>query len=138
MITLYTTTSCTSCRKARAWLLEHELPFVERNIFADPLNKEELLEILRLTKNGTEDIISTRSRIYQKLNMDFDELKLDELLALLEKHPDLLRRPIVMDKKRLQIGFNEDDIHQFIPRNVRKVLFREQRKKLISLNYINA
>ena len=52
MISLYTTPSCTSCRKARAWLTENELPFKERNIFSDPLNSDELLEILSLTKTG--------------------------------------------------------------------------------------
>ncbi|EHG5986356.1 transcriptional regulator Spx, partial [Enterococcus faecalis] len=26
MLTLYTSPSCTSCRKARAWLQEHEIP----------------------------------------------------------------------------------------------------------------
>jgi len=51
MISLYTTPSCTSCRKARAWLTENELPFKERNIFSDPLNSDELMEILSLTKN---------------------------------------------------------------------------------------
>ena len=27
MVTLYTSPSCTSCRKARAWLEEHNIPF---------------------------------------------------------------------------------------------------------------
>lgn len=132
MIFLYTTPSCTSCRKSKAWLKEHDLPFKERNMFAEPLSAQELMEILMLTKNGTEDIISTRSQIFEKLAIDFDDLKLDELLGLIEKHPDLLRRPIIMDHKRLQIGYNEDDIHQFIPRKVRKIAFRERRKKLVA------
>ena len=46
MLTLYTSPSCTSCRKARAWLQEHEIPFKERNIFSEPLNIEELKAIL--------------------------------------------------------------------------------------------
>lgn len=135
MIKLYTAPSCSSCRKAKVWLTEHEMPFEERNIFAHPLTKDHLLEILKLTENGTEDIISTRSRIFQKLATDFDDLKLDELIELLEKHPDLLRRPIILDEKRLQVGYNEDDIHQFIPRKERNIAFEENRKKLFYLNY---
>ena len=76
MLTLYTSPSCTSCRKARAWLQEHEIPFKERNIFSEPLNIEELKAILIMTEDGTEEIISTRSKVFQKLNMDLDELPL--------------------------------------------------------------
>lgn len=76
MLTLYTSPSCTSCRKARAWLQEHEIPFVERNIFSEPLNISELKAILQMTEDGTEEIISTRSKVFQKLNMDLDDLPL--------------------------------------------------------------
>ena len=37
MVTLYTSPSCTSCRKAKTWLEEHEIPYKERNIFSEPL-----------------------------------------------------------------------------------------------------
>lgn len=33
MVTLYTSPSCTSCRKARAWLQENNIPYKERNLF---------------------------------------------------------------------------------------------------------
>ena len=29
MVKLYISPSCTSCRKARAWLEEHEIPYTE-------------------------------------------------------------------------------------------------------------
>ena len=135
MISLYTTPSCTSCRKARAWLTENELPFKERNIFSDPLNSDELLEILSLTKNGTEDIISTRSKVYQKLAIDLDDLKLEELLALIEQYPNLLKRPIIVDGDKLQVGYNEDDIRKFVPRNIRIVIFKKRQKDLLLFNY---
>ena len=119
MLTLYTSPSCTSCRKARAWLQEHEIPYVERNIFSEPLNIDELKAILQMTEDGTEEIISTRSKVFQKLNMDLDELSLKELLDLVKENPGLLRRPIMIDEKRLQVGFNEDEIRRFLPREVR-------------------
>ena len=53
MITLFLSPSCTSCRKARAWLTKHHLEFKEHNIVTSPLTKEELLSILALTENGT-------------------------------------------------------------------------------------
>ena len=125
MLTLYTSPSCTSCRKARAWLQEHQIPFVERNIFSEPLNSSELKAILQMTEDGTEEIISTRSKVFQKLNMDLDELPLQELLELVQNNPGLLRRPIMIDNKRLQVGFNEDEIRRFLPRDVRQLELRQ-------------
>lgn len=125
LLTLYTSPSCTSCRKARAWLQEHQIPFVEHNIFSEPLNSSELKAILQMTEDGTEEIISTRSKVFQKLNMDLDELPLQELLELVQNNPGLLRRPIMIDDKRLQVGFNEDEIRRFLPRDVRQLELRQ-------------
>ena len=120
MITLFLSPSCTSCRKARAWLEKHEVPFKEHNIMTSPLTTEELRNILALTENGTDDIISTRSKIFQKLNVDVEDLSISALIKLIEENPSLLRRPIILDKKRMQIGFNEDEIRAFLPRGYRK------------------
>lgn len=120
MITLFLSPSCTSCRKARAWLTSHEVPFIEHNIMTSPLTAEELKNILALTENGTDDLISTRSKVFQKLDIDVDELSVKQLIGLIETYPSLLRRPIILDEKRMQIGFNEDEIRAFLPRKYRK------------------
>lgn len=125
MLNLYTSPSCTSCRKAKAWLKEHDIAFKERNIFANPLNKEEIMQILRMTENGTEEIISTRSRTFQNLKINLDDLSIDQLIDLVEKNPSLLRRPIIMDDRRLQVGYNEDEIRRFLPRKVRRLELEE-------------
>ena len=83
-----------------------------------PLSKQELTSILALTENGTDDIISTRSKIFQKL--DVEDLSISALIRLIEENPSLLRRPIILDNKRMQIGFNEDEIRAFLPRSYRK------------------
>ncbi|AXX64860.1 MAG: transcriptional regulator Spx [Lactobacillus sp.] len=119
MVTLYTSPSCTSCRKAKKWFKEHNIPFKERNIFAQPLSKDEIKKILQMTEDGTEEIISTRSKAYQALKMDINDLTIDQLISLIETNPGLLRRPIMMDDKSLQVGYNEDEIRRFLPRQVR-------------------
>lgn len=128
MVTLYTSPSCTSCRKAKAWLEEHEIPYQERNIFSEPLTIDEIKEILRMTEDGTDEIISTRSKIFQKLNVDLDSLPLQQLFDLIQKNPGLLRRPIILDEKRLQVGYNEDEIRRFLPRKVRSYQLLEAQK----------
>ncbi|MCG3085610.1 transcriptional regulator SpxA [Anoxybacillus sp. LAT_35] len=125
MVIVYSSPSCTSCRKAKAWLEEHNIPYKERNIFAEPLTIEEIKSILRMTENGTDEIISTRSKIFQKLNIQLDSLPLQDLYEIIRQHPGLLRRPIIMDEKRLQVGYNEDEIRRFLPRKVRTYQLRQ-------------
>lgn len=73
--------------------------------------------------------------MYQKLAIDLDDLKLEELLALIEQYPNLLKRPIIVDGDKLQVGYNEDDIRKFVPRNIRKVIFKKRQKDLLLFNY---
>ena len=44
---------------------------------------------------------------------------------MIEQYPSLLRRPIIIDAKRMQIGFNEDEIRAFLPRSYRKQELKE-------------
>ena len=125
LVTLYTTPSCTSCRKARAWLEEHQIPYTERNIFSEPLSLQEIKDILRKTEEGTEDIVSTRSKAYSDLNIEISEISLNDFYRIVQEQPGLLRRPIMIDEKRLQIGFNEDEIRRFLPREVRALELRK-------------
>lgn len=131
MVTLYTSPSCTSCRKAKAWLLEHDIPFTERNIFAEPLSVPEIKNILRMTENGTEDIISKRSKAYAQLKVNLNELPMKELYELISNNPGLLRRPIILDDKRLQVGYNEDEIRRFLPRRVRELELAKAEQQLV-------
>ncbi|NMF16231.1 transcriptional regulator SpxA [Bacillus altitudinis] len=128
MVTLYTSPSCTSCRKARAWLEEHNIPYQERNIFSEPLSIDEIKEILRMTEDGTDEIISTRSKVFQKLNVNVETMPLQQLYKLINEHPGLLRRPIILDEKRLQVGYNEDEIRRFLPRTVHTFQLREAQR----------
>ena len=57
--------------------------------------------------------------------MDVDNLTINELLDLVTEFPNLLRRPIITDSKHLQIGFNEDEIRAFLPRDYRKQELRQ-------------
>ena len=128
MVDLYTSPSCTSCRKAKNWLEKHGIEYKERNIYADPLSAEEIKKVLQMTENGTEEIISRRSKVFKDLNVELDELPLQKLIDLIQGNPALIRRPIIMDDKRLQVGYNEDEIRRFLPRKIRQYeLYEAQR-----------
>ncbi|WP_010649682.1 Spx/MgsR family RNA polymerase-binding regulatory protein [Oceanobacillus massiliensis] len=125
--------ACSSTRKARQWFAKNEIHYVERNILREPLTVSELQAILRMTVEGTDEIISTRSKIYKDLDLNLDELPLQELLELIHEHPRLLRSPIIVDEKRLQVGYHEDDIRQFLPRKTREYQWLKWRLNNLSL-----
>ncbi|MDR6123411.1 MULTISPECIES: transcriptional regulator SpxA [Bacillaceae] len=122
MVTLYSTPSCTSCRKAKAWLEEYHIDYTERNILSQPLTKDEIKYILRLTEDGTDEIISTNSKTFKELDINIESLPLQDLYELIINNPKILRRPIMVDEKRLQVGYNEEDIRSFLPRRLRTFL----------------
>lgn len=130
MIQLYVTPSCLSCRKARAWLEENGIDFEEHNLFSAPPSVQELKMMLHLTEEGTSEIISVRSKAFQELGIDLDDLSVTELLELIQGNPGLLRRPIIFDAKRLVIGYNEDEIRSFLPREVRKVQLQKMQESI--------
>ncbi|NQD64924.1 transcriptional regulator Spx [Bacillus haikouensis] len=129
MVTLYITPSCTSCRKARAWFDEHGIEYTERNILADPLTADEIKSILRLTEEGTEEIISKNSHTYKELDVDIDALPLKQLYQLIMDNPKILRRPIMLDEKRIQVGYNDEEIRSFLPRRLRTFSYQELMKE---------
>ena len=118
--TIITGSSSLSTKKAKEWFVKNKIPYVERNVAKDPITLSELQKILRMTVDGTDEIIAKRSKVYKELNVNLDELPLTELLELFQQNPGLLKTPIIMDEKRLQVGYNEDEIRKFIPRKTRK------------------
>lgn len=130
MISLYVTPSCTSCRKAKAWLEEHQLDYELHHLFMEPLADWEIKNMLRLTEEGTSELISTRSKAFQELDVNLEELPLRDLIQLIQDQPGLLRRPIILDEKRLVIGYNEEEIGCFLPREVRRLELARLEEKL--------
>ena len=58
MIRVYTAPGSRSGRNVVKWLKEHNLSFIEKNIFSSDLHVFEIREILERCENGTDDIIS--------------------------------------------------------------------------------
>ena len=116
MIKIYTSPSCYSCRKVKKWFKDQDIPYVEKNIFAATLNENELKEILMKSENGTEDIISSRSKIVKESGVDLESMTIKELIEFIRTNPSVLKRPIMVDDNKIQVGYNPEDIRVFIPR----------------------
>lgn len=119
MIKIYTTPSCSSCRKAKKWFDDHNIPYEEKNLFIFPITRKDIELMLKNADNGFEDIISTRSKVIKDRGIDVDNLKFSEILDLIIENPSILKRPIIVDDKKMQVGYNDEEIRVFIPREKR-------------------
>lgn len=112
--------SSSSSRKAYEWLNKHQIPFTYKNALTEQLAIDEIKHIFKVSKNGTEDILSTKSKLYKDLLPKIEKMTLQELYECIQQHPKLLRYPIIVDEHKLQVGFSEYEIRQFIPKERRK------------------
>lgn len=113
MIKIYLSPSCASCRKVKAWFNEEKIPYKEINILKEKLNEEDLKEMLEKSLDGTDEIISTRSKIFKEQNIDVDKMSVKELLNFIQQNPTILKRPIIVDDSKIQVGYNSDEIEIF-------------------------
>ena len=118
-VTVFTHTSCSSSRKTIDWLREQNIPFIEKKLTDQGMSFNEFKDMLRLTENGTTDLLSVQKSVYKQAADQLDEMSLRELYSFVASHPQILKSPIVVDDNRIQIGFSEKEIRTFIPRHDR-------------------
>lgn len=119
MIKLYTSPSCSSCRKVKKYFKNYDIEFTEKNIMNTPLSKDEIYRMLTKSENGFDDIISTRSKIFKEKGYDVESMKMHELVDFIISNPLILKRPIIVTDYEIQVGYNDDDITLFLPPEIR-------------------
>ncbi len=113
-VTFFTYPSCTSCRKAKAWLQENGISYEERHLFRNPPSADELMDIMKKTTSGADEILSRRSQTFKNLDVDINDMTVSELLDMLSEDPRLLKRPILTDGENVIIGFNSSAMKNFL------------------------
>ena len=119
MIVVYTSPGCASCRKVKQWLKERDIPFIEKNLFKTLLNDNEIKHLLMRSENGTDDLISKRSKVIQESGVDIDSMTINELVEFVKHNPSVLKRPIIVSENNFQVGYDADEITAFLPKELR-------------------
>ena len=119
MIQIYTTPSCASCLKAKKWFDQYKIPYSEKNIFSIKLSKEDIFKMLANSENGFDDIISTRSKVFKEKQLEPDSMTINQLVEFIIENPSVLKRPIIINETELQVGYNNEDITIFLPKELR-------------------
>ena len=100
---------CSTCQKAKRWLVEHHIPFTDRHIVENPPSAEELKNWASSSDIALSKFFNTSGLLYRSMNLK-DKLPLlsdDEKLQLLSSNGMLVKRPLLVGTQFLLIGFNE-------------------------------
>ena len=122
MVVLYTSAGCVSCRKAKQWLKQNDIEFLEKNIFNVILDENEISYLASRCENGFDDIVSKRSKVVRETKIDLDDLSFKEMVNFIQRNPSSLKRPIMIDTEKMLIGYDDEEISTFLPSDIKQRL----------------
>lgn len=113
MIQILHNISCSKSRAAVEFIDEQPVDCNIRNFIEQPLNVDELKDLLQKLQRPIIDIVRTDERLYQEKFAD-KNLNDNQLLNMLAENPVLLQRPIIIKDNQAIIGRPAHLIEAFI------------------------
>ncbi|MCR1952144.1 MULTISPECIES: arsenate reductase family protein [unclassified Clostridium] len=102
---------CTTCRKAKKFLTENNIEFIDRHIADENPTKEELKDWIAKSGLPINKFFNTSGVLYREMQLK-DKVKVlpqDELLDILASNGMLVKRPIVIKDNTVLVGFKEEE-----------------------------
>ena len=102
---------CTTCRRARKFLQENNVEFIDRHIAEENPSKEELKTWLDKSGLKINKFFNTSGVLYREMQLK-DKVKTlpeDELLDILATNGMLVKRPILVKEDTVLVGFKEEE-----------------------------
>ena len=108
-LTVYTYAKCDTCRRAVKWLRAHDLDFAERAIRETPPDAAELRAMLAACGGERRRLFNTSGRDYRELKLGdrHPAMSDGEIIALLGKNGNLVKRPFLVGAGVALVGFDE-------------------------------
>ncbi len=107
---------CSTCQKAKKFLLNNNIDFEERHIVENNPTKEELEQFLQIGNLPIKKLFNTSGKIYKELNLKekLPTLSKDEALELLSTNGMLVKRPLLICSDKIYVGFKENEWSELI------------------------
>ena len=102
---------CTTCKKAKKWLEDHEAKFQDRDIKSENPSEEELRKWHETSGLPLKRFFNTSGQLYRQMQLKdkLPEMSEDEQYRLLATDGMLVKRPIVVTEECVLVGFKEDE-----------------------------
>lgn len=101
---------CTTCKKAKKWLDEHGVSYEDRDIKLENPSADEMKHFHQLSGMPLKKFFNTSGILYKEMQLK-DKLPTmteEEQYELLATDGMLVKRPLVVGKDFVLIGFKED------------------------------
>jgi Spx/MgsR family transcriptional regulator len=98
--------SCTTCRKAKAFLEKRKVQLDLRDLGKDRMSVEELDKLIG--KRDHRMFLNTRNELYRTRRMKENPPSRDEALKMMAEEPNLIRRPVVLRGAEVVLGYDEE------------------------------
>ena len=111
MMTFICYDKCTTCRKAKAWLEAKGVNFTVRPIKEENPTADELRVWIAASGLPVRKFFNTSGLLYKELQLKdkLPQMTEDEMIALLATDGMLVKRPLLIGKDFVLVGFKESE-----------------------------
>jgi arsenate reductase (glutaredoxin) len=104
--------TCTTCRKAKAFLEKLSADLELRSLDTQRLTEAEIDKMIG--ERDYKKFLNTRNELYRTRKMKDKPPSRAEAIKLMAKEPNLIRRPVVIRGQEIVLGYDEDAFRKLV------------------------
>ena len=100
---------CSTCQKAKKWLVDNQVDFEDRHIVEKNPSKEELKQWYERSGLELKRFFNTSGQIYRQMELKdkLPSMSEEKQLELLASNGMLVKRPLIVSENTVLVGFKE-------------------------------
>ena len=102
---------CSTCKKAKAWLDDHNVEYDDRHIVENNPTADELRQWHQMSGLPLRRFFNTSGMLYRELQLKdkLPNMSEDEMIELLATNGMLVKRPLLVLDDTVLVGFREKE-----------------------------
>ena len=100
---------CSTCRKAKKYLEENQVDFIDRHIVEERPTEDELTKWIQMSGLPVKKFFNTSGKLYKEMGLKDKLAQMPETdqIKLLASDGMLVKRPLIIEDNRVLVGFKE-------------------------------
>ncbi len=102
---------CSTCKKAKDYLIKNKIIYTDREIKENTPTEEEINNWIKKYKMNINKLFNTSGIMYREMHLKerINNMTTEEKVKLLSQNAMLIKRPILINKDQIYIGFKEKE-----------------------------
>ena len=107
---------CSTCKKAKKWLIDNNIDFEDRHIVENTPTESELKKWILDSKKDIKKFFNTSGLKYKELNLKekLPNMSDNEKIKLLASNGMLIKRPLLISEDNIFVGFKEKEWEELL------------------------